>query len=91
MPRPVLGNYDGAVVSGFFVFGIRSGGGLAPPYDLTIGRNAKATLLYVAVLIPPPYDTQLASDAVRRWSPVKYPVTRASQSRERGRNLERGG
>ena len=59
--------------------------------DLTIGRNAKATLLYVSRLSSDPPLPQLASDAVRRWSPVKYPVTRASQSRERGRNLERGG
>ena len=30
-------------------------------------------------------------NAVRRWLRLRYPVTRASQSRERGRSLERGG
>ena len=31
------------------------------------------------------------SNAVRRWLDLRYPVTRASQSWERGLNLERGG
>ena len=48
MPRPVLGNYDGAVVNGFFVFGTGSGGGLAPPQILKSDEMLKATLLYVS-------------------------------------------
>ena len=56
MPRPVLGNYDGAVVSGFFVFGTRSGGGLAPPQILKSDEMLKATLLYVSRSSSSSYD-----------------------------------
>jgi hypothetical protein len=43
MPRPVLGNYDGAVVSGFFVFGTRS----VQWVSATVNCYVLKTLLYV--------------------------------------------
>ena len=43
MPRPVLGNYDGAVVSGFLFLGLGLCSGLAPL--LTV--NVLKSLLHV--------------------------------------------
>ena len=45
MPRPVLGNYDGAVVSGFFVFGTRSVQWVSATVDVS---NVLKTLLHVS-------------------------------------------
>ena len=55
MPRPVMGFYDGAVVSGFFVFGTRvvqwvSATGVTP--------NVLKTLLHVSSPSPSSYDNR---------------------------------
>ena len=51
MPRPVLGNYDGAVVSGFFVFGARSVQWVSATVDCKCFEN---TASCEADLVPPP-------------------------------------
>ena len=51
MPRPVLGNYDGAVVSGFF-FGTRTVQWVSATVD--VSKCFENTALCEAVLVPPP-------------------------------------
>jgi hypothetical protein len=54
MPRPVLGNYDGAVVSGFLFLGLGLCSGLAPLWTL----NVLKTLLNVSSPSLTSYDNR---------------------------------
>jgi hypothetical protein len=62
MPRPVLGNYDGAVVSGFFVFGTRSVQWVSATADVSYVLK---TLLHVSRPSSSPYDTTVLHTIAR--------------------------
>ena len=59
MPRPVLGNYDGAVVSGFFVFGTR----IVQLVSATVTVNVLKTLLYVGSSSLSSYSSRTPHDS----------------------------
>jgi hypothetical protein len=80
MPRPVLGNYDGAVVSGFSVFGTR----IVQWVSATVTVNVLKTLLHVSSpsSSPPRHTTVLQTLLRGRYLPAwKQRVTWYAQAR----------
>ena len=67
MPRPVLGNYDGAVVSGFF-FGTRTVQWVSAIAD--VSKCFENTALCEAVLVSPPTTTVLQTLPRGRYLPA---------------------